>query len=129
MNINQIIPELIVSNINEMISYYQQYFDFILNSTNSDSGDITWAQLSSTSCTIMMQEIEVTKLEIPELDHRIIGTDLLMFKLSSAEEVKTLYNRFKPEKSSIYMELRTTEYGSCEFGVKDPEGRYIIISG
>lgn len=129
MNINQIIPELIVNNINEMIFYYQQYFDFILDATDPEDGEITWAQLSNGSSTIMMQEIEVTKLEIPELNYRIIGTDLLMFKLSSAKEVKTLYSRFKPNESSIYMELHTTEYGSCEFGVKDPEGRYIIISG
>ena len=78
---------------------------------------------------IMMQETEVTKLEIAELKTRFTGTDLLMLKLENAEAVRSAYERFDNEAESVYMKIRVTEYGSCEFGVKDPEGRYIIISG
>ena len=129
MTIKQIILELIVDDIHSMITYYQKYFDFVLEATDSEGEDFTWAQLTNGSCAIMMQETEVTKQEIPGLDTRITGTDLLMFKLSTAEEVKALYNRFESIQDTIYMELRVTDYGSCEFGVMDPEGRYIIVSG
>ncbi len=129
MTVNQIIPEIIVDDICSMIAYYQKYFDFVLDATDSEGDIFTWAQLTNGSCTIMMQETEVTKQEIPGLDMRLTGTDLLMFKLSTAEEVKELYKRFESVRDSIYMELRMTDYGSCEFGVKDPEGRYIIVSG
>lgn len=129
MTINQIIPEIIVDDIHSMITYYQKYFDFVLDATDSEEENFTWAQLTNGSCTLMMQETTVTKQEIPELNMRMTGTDLLMFKLSSAKEVKAFYGRFASIQNTIYMKLRETDYGSCEFGVRDPEGRYIIVSG
>ena len=129
MKIHQIIPEIIVDDIYSMISYYQKYFDFSIDATDSESEDFSWVQLSNGTCVIMMQDSNATKQEIKTFEQRITGTDLLMFKLPSAENVKNLYSRFLSTPNLIYMEIRTTDYGSCEFGVKDPEGRYIIISG
>lgn len=129
MKIKSIIPELIVSDMKNMIAFYCKYFDFELELAEPDIEPYTWVQLSNNANTIMMQEVEVTKKEIPNMRKQIVGTDLLMFKIESVEYARELYERFSDVKEKIYMEMRMTEYGSCEFGVVDPEGRYIIISG
>lgn len=129
MKVVQIIPELIVNDIERMVEFFVQKFDFRVEATDPEEGHYTWVQIANGNNHIMMQETEVTKLEIPELKERITGTDLLMLKLESSEAVRCAYERFTTECESIYMKIRVTEYGSCEFGVKDPEGRYIIVSG
>ena len=129
MKVEQIIPELIVDNINNMVNFFSNKFDFKIEAKDPEEGHYTWVQIVNGDNRIMMQETEVTKLEIPELKARITGTDLLMLKLENADAVRSVYERFSFEPESVYMKIRVTEYGSCEFGVKDPEGRYIIVSG
>ena len=129
MKVEQIIPELIVDDIERMVEFFSEKFDFQVEATDPEEGHYTWVQLMNGGNRIMMQETEVTKLEIAELKTRFTGTDLLMVKLENAEAVRSAYERFDNEAESVYMKIRVTEYGSCEFGVKDPEGRYIIISG
>lgn len=129
MRVEHIIPELIVNNIERMVEFFTKKLGFVVEATDPEEGHYTWAQIANGGNRIMMQETQVTMLEIPELNKRIIGTDLLMLKLLSAEDVQQAYERFTEEFDSIYMQIRMTEYGSCEFGIKDPEGRYIIVSG
>lgn len=125
----QLIPEMIVNDLQEMIEFYSKYFDFNLIATDPEVEPYSWIQMSNESCSIMMQTYEATLIEIPDMKKRLTGTDLLMLKVESADLVEKLYERFQEIKDAIYMELKRTEYGSCEFGVKDPEGRYIIVSG
>lgn len=129
MKVAQIIPELIVDDIEGMVGFFSDKFDFKVEATDPEEGHYTWAQIVNGNNRIMLQETRVTKLEIPELNTRITGTDLLMLKLENAEVVRNAYERFANEPGSVCMKIRVTEYGSCEFGVKDPEGRYIIVSG
>ena len=121
--------ELIVDNIEKMVEFFAKKFDFEVEAKDPEEGHYTWVQIVNGDNHIMMQETDVTKLEIPELKARITGTDLLMLKLENADAVRNIYERFGNELESVYMKIRVTEYGSCEFGVKDPEGRYIIVSG
>lgn len=129
MKVEHIIPELIVDNIEKMVEFFAKKFDFEVEAKDPEEGHYTWVQIVNGDNHIMMQETDVTKLEIPELKARITGTDLLMLKLENADAVRNIYERFGNELESVYMKIRVTEYGSCEFGVKDPEGRYIIVSG
>ena len=129
MKVEQIIPELIVDDIEKMVEFFSDKLDFKVEATDPEEGHYTWVQIVNGDNRIMMQETEVTKLEIAELKTRFTGTDLLMLKLENAEAVRNIYERFGNEPASVYMKIRVTEYGSCEFGVKDPEGRYIIVSG
>lgn len=129
MKVDQIIPELIVDDIERMVEFFVQKFDFKVELKDPEEGHYTWVQISNGNNHIMMQEMAVTMLEIPKLKERITGTDLLMLKLENSEAVRCIYERFDDERESVYMKIRVTEYGSCEFGVIDPEGRYIIVSG
>ena len=124
-----IIPELIVDNIKEMVQFYTNYFGFEVEFTDPEGEEYHWAQLVNGDNRIMMQSALSTMIEIPEIDVRITGTDLLMFKLESAELVRRLYDGIQELSHLVYAPIRVTEYGSCEFGVHDPEGRFIIVSG
>lgn len=127
MKMQQIIPELIVDNIKELVSFYVEKFEFKIEATDPETDDYSWVQLANGNNKIMMQATEATKAEIPGLANRVTGTDLIMIKLENMEAVRKVYSRFT--KDSIYMDIRVTEYGSCEFGANDPEGRFLIISG
>ncbi len=129
MKVMEIIPELIVDDIDAVVAFFKEYFDFEIEMKDPESGHFSWVQIGNGDNHIMMQETEPTKLEIPDLTDRITGTDLLMLKLPDVETVKSVYKRFKKAPASIYMKIRMTDYGSCEFGVRDPEGRFIIVSG
>lgn len=124
-----IIPELIVDDIEAAVQFYTNYFGFEVEFTDPEGEEYQWAQLVNGDNRIMMQSALSTMAEIPEIDERITGTDLLMFKLESADCVRQLYNGFQDLGHLVYAPIRVTEYGSCEFGVHDLEGRFIIISG
>lgn len=128
MKTEKLIPELIVKDLERMIDFYTKCFGFNLEATDPEEKPYTWIQLTNGDCTIMMQELEATKAEIPGLTEQISGTDLLMIKLRTIESAKKLYGQIEDSHIEIYMPIRVTEYGSCEFGIKDPEGRYIIVS-
>lgn len=124
-----IIPELIVGDILEMTKFYTEYFGFEVEFTDPEGEDYQWAQLVNGDNRIMMQSACSTMIEIPEITICTIGTDLLMFKMETADAVRQLYSGFQNSPYPIFAPIRVTEYGSCEFGVHDPEGRYIIVSG
>lgn len=125
----QLIPEMIVNDLQTMIEFYSKCFDFKLVATDPEIEPYSWIQMENELCSIMMQTYDATTVEIPDMKKRLTGTDLLMLKVDSADSVKKLYERFQAIKGTVYMEIKQTEYGSCEFGVSDPEGRYIIVSG
>lgn len=129
MKLEKLIPELIVSDLPKMIDFYIKNFGFELEATDPEEKPYNWVQLSNGDCTIMMQELEATKVEISDIAEQILGTDLLMIKAKSIDDVKKLYIKIEENFAEVYMPIRVTEYDSCEFGIKDPEGRYIIVSG
>lgn len=124
-----IIPELIVGEIKAMVEFYTECFGFKVEFTDPDGEEFQWAQLVNGDNRIMMQSAVSTMIEIPEIIERNTGTDLLMFKMENAEVVRQLYSGFQESSYLVYAPIRVTEYGSCEFGVHDPEGRFIIVSG
>ena len=124
-----IIPELIVDDITAMVKFYIDYFGFKVEFADPEGEEYQWVQLVNGNNRLMMQSALSTMIEIPEIVTRITGTDLLMLKMENANIVQQLYDSFQNSAYRIYAPIRVTEYGSCEFGVHDPEGRFIIVSG
>mgnify|MGYP000989057338 CR=1 FL=1 len=124
-----IIPELIVDDIKAMVKFYTECFGFEVEFTDPEGDEFQWVQLVNGENRMMMQSAISTMIEIPEMNTRITGTDLLMFKMQDADEVRQLYGGFQNSSELIFAPIRVTEYGSCEFGVHDIEGRFIIVSG
>lgn len=122
----EIINELTVSNIEASIKFYTNYFDFeVVERTGSP---ITWTKLKKDNCNIMLESYEEVLNEINNYPKKVETSNIIKFKYNSKKRVLDIYNMFKNDKKSIFMEIKETGYGTIEFGIYDPDKNIIIIS-
>ena len=94
-----------------------------------EENPITWAKLKKDNCTIMLENYNEVCKEIKNYPKKVKTSNLIKFKYSIKQIVQDLYNNVINDNIEIFMELKETKYGSIEFGVIDPDGNMIIVSG
>jgi uncharacterized glyoxalase superfamily protein PhnB len=118
-------PNLISDNVNASVDFYTKHLGFSLAASVPESGEFGWAMVQRDGVTIMFQSLKSLKEDMPslELDKKgSIGT--FFIKMKGLEE---LYNSVKG-KVEIALEWRETFYGMKEFGIKDPDGYYMVFA-
>ena len=128
MKIKEIVPELVVKSLPRSIEFYKSKLGFTVDEIAPNENLPKWAHLSNNNFNIMMQEYDEAKEEIPSLSSKISSTILIVIKLELKDDVRDLYKSIKGE-SEISMNIRETDYGTIEFGLKDPDGYILLISG
>ena len=127
MELVEIVNELTVNNIEISIEFYTKYFNFEV--VEIEENPITWAKLKKDNCTIMLENYNEVCKEIKNYPKKVKTSNLIKFKYSIKQIVQDLYNNVINDNIEIFMELKETKYGSIEFGVIDPDGNMIIVSG
>lgn len=120
-----IINELVVDDVEKSIKFYEDYFGFEVKDVDGDP--ISWVRLEKDNCVIMLESYMAVVEEIKDYPIKTKSHNLIKFKYSEKEEIYRLYDLLK-NNALIFMELKTTEYGSIEFGVYDPDSNIIIVS-
>jgi uncharacterized glyoxalase superfamily protein PhnB len=122
MKFKQLTPNLMVEDVSQTITFYQDTLGFTLLATVPDSGPFDWAMLKRGEVTLMFQAKASLSDEIPALAGREIGGSLSFY--IDVTDVKSLYEELQP-KVRLAQPLHTTFYGREEFAIIDLNG-YIL---
>ena len=124
MKINRLTPELIVSDVNESIKYYQDTLGFELLNKVENGGKYTWALIGlDKGIEIMLIAKSSIVDEVINYKEKIEGDDIVI--LIELIGVKEHYEKWK-KIAKIEKELVATNYGSIEFAIRDLNG-YVLM--
>jgi uncharacterized glyoxalase superfamily protein PhnB len=126
MKLESLSPNLIAENVNASVDFYKKHFGFNLVTSVPDTGTYDWAMIQRDGVTLMFQSLKSLKEDMPslKLDKKgSLGT--FFIKMNGIEE---LYESAKKARLDIALDWRVTFYGMKEFGVKDPDGYYMVFA-
>ena len=126
MSLISIINELVVSNVDDSMRFYEENFGFNIEIT--DGIPITWVQMKKDNQVIMLEEYNEVKGSINNFPSKTNSSNLIKFEYDNVEEISILYKKLKEINVEFFMEYTKTDYGKVEFGVYDLDKNMIIIS-
>ena len=126
MKLLNIINELTVIDVSKSINFYNKYFQFEVEETAGNP--ITWVRMKKDNCLIMFESYEEVCKEIEHYPKKVETSNLIKFKYSDKDELFRLYNKLSNDNIEFFMQWKSTEYGSVEFGIFDPDKNLIILS-
>ena len=118
-------PNLISDSVNASVDFYTKHLGFSLINSVPDKGTYDWAMIQRDGVTLMFQSLKSLQQDMPslKLDRKgSLGT--FFIKMTGIED---LYKSLQG-KVDIALEWRITFYGMKEFGVKDPDGYYMVFA-
>ncbi|MGD2156615.1 MAG: VOC family protein [Anaerolineales bacterium] len=121
--IKTLTPNLMVEDVNQTITFYEDVFGFELSQTVPEEGKFAWASMRSRDVEIMLQDRESLSEELPVFEGTPIGGSLTFYL--RMDGLEAFYDRIK-DQVTVLKELHTTFYGMKEVAVKDPNG-YIFV--
>ena len=126
MSLNNIINELIVSEVEKSIEFYKNNFGFVVEF--SEGNPITWAQLKKDNLVIMLEDYNEVRKEIINYPEKVNSSNLIKFEYGSVEEINNLCDVLKENGVMFFLKYKETDYGKIEYGIYDLDNNMIIIS-
>jgi uncharacterized glyoxalase superfamily protein PhnB len=125
MKLESLSPNLISDSVNASVDFYTKHLGFSLVTSVPEKGTYDWAMIQRDGVTLMFQSLKSLQEDMPslKLDKKgSLGT--FFIKMNGIEE---LYKSLQG-KVDIALEWRVTFYGMKEFGVKDPDGYFMVFA-
>ena len=126
MALNNIINELVVSNVSDSVKFYENNFGFILE--DSFGEPIIWAMLKKDNVVLMFEDYNEACNEMNNYPPKVNSSNLIMFEYSDQESAKNLYNLLKENNVEFFKDYTETDYGKIEFGIYDLDKNMILVS-
>ena len=125
MEYKDLMPNLMVKDVNRTIDFYKNVLEFNLLTTVPESGNYVFAIVNSGTVLISFQEEKSIKEEYSQLNKFAEGGGLTLY--IHVTDVNTLYEKVK-SKATIAKEMHKTFYGSMEFAIEDCNGYILTFS-
>jgi len=116
--------EIMVDNMEKNIHWYTNILGFEKKIVTPEINPI-FVSLSNGGVEIMLYKREEFSQEIPKFKDIKIGGSFALY--ITVENIQTLYDSVK-DHEKIIQELHTTDYGSVEFSLEDPNGYVLMFS-
>ena len=126
MKLLEIINEFTVNDIKKTIDFYNKQLGFEILET--DGNPISWVKMRKDGYSIMFENYEEVCKEIVNYPKKSTNSNLIKLKYNDKDELLNLYNKLLNEKIKFFMKWKSTDYGSIEFGILDPDENMIILS-
>jgi len=114
--------EIMVDNMKESIHWYTEILGFKVNISSPETNPV-FTSLSNGDVEIMLYKREEFSKEIPKFKDMKTGGSFVLY--ITVEDIQKLYDSVK-NKVKIIQELYTTDYGSMEFALEDPND-YVLM--
>jgi uncharacterized glyoxalase superfamily protein PhnB len=118
-------PNVISDSVNASVDFYTKYLGFSLVVSVPETGTYGWAMVQRDGVTMMFQSLKSFKEDMPDLKFDKKGSMGTFF--IEMKGVKELYDSLKG-KVEMPLDWRVTFYGKMEFGIKDPDGYYLVFA-
>jgi len=129
MKFTDIVPNLIVSDVQRSMAFYRDVLGFDLVATVPDAPPFAFAWLRRDAAAVFLNSRE--SIELADLASRPVGGTATLYVTLEAEGaengVDALFQQLDG-RAPVVMPLTTQFYGMREFAVADPDG-YVIFFG
>ena len=120
--LKKLTPNLMVEDVNETVTFYQDVLGFALLASVPEEGQFNWAMMQHDAVEIMFQSRASLTEDVPLFKDKAIGGSLTLY--IDVEDIKGLYGQVQ-NRVTILHEMTTTFYGTREFTIQDCNG-YIL---
>ena len=125
MNVTDVTPNLIVSDIDRSTAFYRDVLGFSVVTSVPDQAPFVFVWLRRDGVSVFFNALTGMKDDVPELGAQKIGGTNTMFMTLEAESVDHGVDamfRSVEGKARVVMPLKDQFYGMREFGIADPDG-------
>lgn len=131
MKLTDVVPNLVVSDIDRSTAFYRDVLGFSIVQTVPDAAPFVFVWLRRDEVSVFLNAAAAVREEHPELANRTPGgTNTLFFTMEAADVpsgIDALFDRIKPH-ARVCMPLKNQFYGMREFGIEDPDGHVIFFA-
>ncbi|MCC7044549.1 MAG: VOC family protein [Acidobacteria bacterium] len=124
-SLTSLTPNLIVSNVEQSITFYRDTLGFDVQTTVPDLTPYVFAIITSGDVRIFLNSPEAAVTEYPVLGSRPLGGTLTLF--IEVTGIRDLYEQVKA-RVTIVMPIEVKWYGQTEFAFADPDGYVITLA-
>ena len=129
MTLTDVVPNLIVTDIDRSTAFYRDVLGFTIVTTVPDQAPFVFVWLKRDNVSVFLNVAAGAAADMPELAARAVGGTATLFvtvdAATAAEGVDALADEIGP-RAKVVMPLKDQFYGMREFAVEDPDG-YVII--
>ena len=131
MKLTDVVPNLVVSDIDRSTAFYRDVLGFSIVQTVPDSAPFVFVWLKRDEVSVFLNAAPAVRKEHPAMASRAPGGTNTMFFTMEAETpaagIDALFERVRP-KARVFMPLKDQFYGMREFGIEDPDGHAIFFA-
>lgn len=130
MKLQDVTPNLIVTDIDKSTAFYRDVLGFKVVTTVPDAAPFAFVWLQRDDVSVFLNaQSSLMEEDVPALAGRPIGGTNTLFMSVEAESVENGIDRLFRSlegRAKVAMPLKTQFYGMREFGIEDPDG-YVIF--
>lgn len=131
MKLTDVVPNLVVSDIDRSTAFYRDVLGFSVVQTVPDEAPFVFVWLKRDDVSVFLNASGAVREEHPSLAARGAGGTNTMFFTMEAETlasgIDALFERIKPQ-VRVFMPLKDQFYGMREFGIEDPDAHVIFFA-
>jgi len=121
-NAKKLTPNLIVSNVEQSLSFYQDTLGFVRGMTVPEQSPFVFASVTSGPVEIFFNSRSAVAKESPQMGGLALGGGNTMF--IEVTGIDAYHDQVK-DRVKILLPIVTQWYGMREFAIEDPDG-YVI---
>lgn len=129
MKLQDVTPNLIVSDVDRSTTFYRDVLGFSVVVTVPEAAPFVFVWLQRDNVNVFLNAPAGVAEDVPALAGRVVGGTNTLFIAIEADSVETgidaLHARIAGQ-GRVVMPLKNQFYGMREFGIEDPDG-YIIF--
>lgn len=132
MKLTDVVPNLIVSDIDRSASFYRDVLGFSTVTTVPDQAPFVFVWVQRGDVSVFLNAVSGVGDDLPTVVSRPIGGTASMFIMIDAESIESgidaLFSSVTAhgETVPVLMPLKDQFYGMREFAIQDPDG-YVVI--
>lgn len=124
-----IVCELGVQDVKKSWEFYRS-LGFESIEVLPDENSPSWAELSYWDSRLMLQETGELVNELPGIARAPVKpSQVIVLRVGAIQDAEILHRTLTKKRISSVSSIRTTDYGTAEFTVRDPDGYIVLIAG
>ncbi|HEY3886273.1 MAG TPA: VOC family protein [Vicinamibacterales bacterium] len=131
MTFADVVPNLVVADIDRSTTFYRDVLGFSIVTTVPDAAPFVFVWLQRDEVSVFLNTASAVREENPALAARAPGgTNTMFFTLdadSPAAGIDALFAQVAPT-ARVVMPLKDQFYGMREFGIEDPDSHVIFFA-
>jgi catechol 2,3-dioxygenase-like lactoylglutathione lyase family enzyme len=129
MKLTDVVPNLIVSDIDRSSAFYRDVLGFSVVATVPEDGPLVFAWLQRDAVSVFLNTAAGVAHDLPDVAARSVGGTATLFVTLEADDTHSgIDSLFETVRSAapVLMPLKDQFYGMREFAIEDPDG-YVVI--